>query len=207
MLPRLFLHRNTAVYRLQYSTFLNFSFLLMVQTCSKAIFIWKSKFCLGFHIDWTVVCDHVMQVESSDLISYGLIPEFIGRFPVLVSLSALNEDQLVQVIAVFRMLTSFITPPGSKMRYSVRPVRQYAIWIYLSSMVWIMQRYYSVWNRFTIDRHWQSYCSVAGSHRTTKRSWQTVQEDVRHEWCKHSGHQYSSVFVSIRNLTSSNCRN
>ncbi|KAL9241861.1 hypothetical protein vseg_015922 [Gypsophila vaccaria] len=37
-------------------------------------------------------------VESSDLIAYGLIPEFVGRFPVLVSLSALNEDQLVQVL-------------------------------------------------------------------------------------------------------------
>jgi ATP-dependent Clp protease ATP-binding subunit ClpX len=36
-------------------------------------------------------------VESSDLIAYGLIPEFIGRFPVLVSLAALDEDQLVQV--------------------------------------------------------------------------------------------------------------
>ncbi|KAF8693484.1 hypothetical protein HU200_038881 [Digitaria exilis] len=37
-------------------------------------------------------------VESGDLIAYGLIPEFIGRFPVLVSLAALNEDQLVQVL-------------------------------------------------------------------------------------------------------------
>ncbi|XP_073116096.1 CLP protease regulatory subunit CLPX1, mitochondrial-like isoform X3 [Elaeis guineensis] len=37
-------------------------------------------------------------VESSDLIAYGLIPEFIGRFPVLVSLSALSEDQLVRVL-------------------------------------------------------------------------------------------------------------
>ncbi|XP_043718195.1 CLP protease regulatory subunit CLPX1, mitochondrial-like isoform X1 [Telopea speciosissima] len=37
-------------------------------------------------------------VESSDLIAYGLIPEFIGRFPILISLSALNEDQLVQVL-------------------------------------------------------------------------------------------------------------
>ncbi|XP_042490259.1 CLP protease regulatory subunit CLPX1, mitochondrial-like [Macadamia integrifolia] len=37
-------------------------------------------------------------VESGDLIAYGLIPEFIGRFPILVSLSALNEDQLVQVL-------------------------------------------------------------------------------------------------------------
>ncbi|XP_020099315.1 CLP protease regulatory subunit CLPX1, mitochondrial-like isoform X3 [Ananas comosus] len=37
-------------------------------------------------------------VESGDLISYGLIPEFVGRFPILVSLSMLNEDQLVQVL-------------------------------------------------------------------------------------------------------------
>uniref|UniRef100_A0A2P2KUL3 ATP-dependent clp protease ATP-binding subunit clpx n=2 Tax=Rhizophora mucronata TaxID=61149 RepID=A0A2P2KUL3_RHIMU len=37
-------------------------------------------------------------VESSDLIAYGLIPEFIGRFPILVSLSALTEDQLMRVL-------------------------------------------------------------------------------------------------------------
>ena len=38
------------------------------------------------------------QVESADLIAYGLIPEFIGRFPILISLSALTEDQLMQVL-------------------------------------------------------------------------------------------------------------
>ncbi|THU49788.1 hypothetical protein C4D60_Mb06t13210 [Musa balbisiana] len=37
-------------------------------------------------------------VESSDLIAYGLIPEFVGRFPILVSLLSLSEDQLVQVL-------------------------------------------------------------------------------------------------------------
>ncbi|XP_017258866.1 CLP protease regulatory subunit CLPX1, mitochondrial-like isoform X3 [Daucus carota subsp. sativus] len=37
-------------------------------------------------------------VETGDLIAYGLIPEFVGRFPVLVTLSALDEDQLVQVL-------------------------------------------------------------------------------------------------------------
>ncbi|KAL6219281.1 hypothetical protein ACLB2K_012486 [Fragaria x ananassa] len=37
-------------------------------------------------------------VESADLIAYGLIPEFIGRFAILVSLSALTEDQLVEVL-------------------------------------------------------------------------------------------------------------
>ncbi|KAL8527651.1 hypothetical protein ACS0TY_005483 [Phlomoides rotata] len=37
-------------------------------------------------------------VESGDLTTYGLIPEFVGRFPVVVSLSALVEDQLVKVL-------------------------------------------------------------------------------------------------------------
>ncbi|KAL0335317.1 UNVERIFIED_CONTAM: CLP protease regulatory subunit CLPX2, mitochondrial [Sesamum radiatum] len=37
-------------------------------------------------------------VESGDLTAYGLIPEFVGRFPVVVNLSALDEDQLVQVL-------------------------------------------------------------------------------------------------------------
>ncbi|KAL3729238.1 hypothetical protein ACJRO7_026355 [Eucalyptus globulus] len=47
----------------------------------------------------TLVASSLLQsVESGDLIAYGLIPEFVGRFPVLVSLSALTEDQLVQVL-------------------------------------------------------------------------------------------------------------
>jgi ATP-dependent Clp protease ATP-binding subunit ClpX len=46
----------------------------------------------------SVTSSLLQSVESSDLIAYGLIPEFIGRFPILVSLSALTEDQLVQVL-------------------------------------------------------------------------------------------------------------
>ncbi|XP_068664864.1 CLP protease regulatory subunit CLPX1, mitochondrial-like [Aristolochia californica] len=38
-------------------------------------------------------------VESGDLIAFGLIPEFVGRFPILVSLTSLSEDQLVQVLS------------------------------------------------------------------------------------------------------------
>ncbi|CAN6869223.1 unnamed protein product [Brassica oleracea] len=45
------------------------------------------------------VASNLMEtVESSDLIAYGLIPEFVGRFPVLVSLSALTENQLMEVL-------------------------------------------------------------------------------------------------------------
>lgn len=37
-------------------------------------------------------------VQAQDVIKYGVIPEFMGRFPVLVGLDALNEDQLVRVL-------------------------------------------------------------------------------------------------------------
>ncbi|XP_031483248.1 CLP protease regulatory subunit CLPX1, mitochondrial-like isoform X2 [Nymphaea colorata] len=48
--------------------------------------------------DAAVTSSLLKSVESGDLIAYGLIPEFVGRFPILVSLSSLNEDQLVQVL-------------------------------------------------------------------------------------------------------------
>ncbi|CAM0883990.1 unnamed protein product [Alopecurus aequalis] len=46
----------------------------------------------------TVTSSLLESVESGDLAKYGLIPEFIGRLPILVSLAALDEDQLVQVL-------------------------------------------------------------------------------------------------------------
>lgn len=36
--------------------------------------------------------------EPHDLIKYGLIPEFIGRIPITVSLTDLNEDALVNIL-------------------------------------------------------------------------------------------------------------
>ena len=38
------------------------------------------------------------EVTAQDAIKYGVIPEFMGRFPVLVGLDPLNEDQLVRVL-------------------------------------------------------------------------------------------------------------
>ena len=37
-------------------------------------------------------------VEPNDLVAYGLIPEFIGRFPVITATRGLDEDQMVQVL-------------------------------------------------------------------------------------------------------------
>jgi len=38
------------------------------------------------------------KVEPEDLVKYGLIPEFIGRLPVLTSLEELNEEALIQIL-------------------------------------------------------------------------------------------------------------
>ncbi|RUO61948.1 ATP-dependent protease ATP-binding subunit ClpX [Pseudidiomarina insulisalsae] len=40
----------------------------------------------------------LQQVEPEDLVKYGLIPEFIGRLPVLATLEELDEDALVQIL-------------------------------------------------------------------------------------------------------------
>jgi ATP-dependent Clp protease ATP-binding subunit ClpX len=37
-------------------------------------------------------------VEPSDLVKYGLIPEFIGRLPVIATLDELDQDALIQIL-------------------------------------------------------------------------------------------------------------
>ena len=40
----------------------------------------------------------LQDVEPEDLIKYGLIPEFVGRLPVIATLEELDEDALVQIL-------------------------------------------------------------------------------------------------------------
>ena len=37
-------------------------------------------------------------VEAGDLIDFGMIPEFVGRFPALVPFHSLNESMLVRIL-------------------------------------------------------------------------------------------------------------
>src|SRR5690554_5771311 len=43
--------------------------------------------------------DIFTRVEPEDLVKYGLIPEFIGRLPVVATLTELDEDALVQILS------------------------------------------------------------------------------------------------------------
>lgn len=38
------------------------------------------------------------KVEARDLVEFGMIPEFVGRLPVVVSLHSLDEDSLVKIL-------------------------------------------------------------------------------------------------------------
>jgi ATP-dependent Clp protease ATP-binding subunit ClpX len=48
--------------------------------------------------DRRTISDILQSVEPEDLIKYGLIPEFVGRLPVVATLSELDEDALVQIL-------------------------------------------------------------------------------------------------------------
>jgi len=49
----------------------------------------KSEYKLG---------DLLSQVQPEDLLKFGLIPEFIGRLPVIATLHELNEDALIDIL-------------------------------------------------------------------------------------------------------------
>ncbi|KAJ2079165.1 ATP-binding protein [Coemansia sp. RSA 988] len=59
--------------------------------------------------------------EPSDLNKYGLIPEFIGRLPVVTSVGALNKDALVRVLveprnALVRQYEALLALSGARLR-------------------------------------------------------------------------------------------
>ena len=82
--------------------------------------IGKGRRSLGFRtagpgIDAVKTSDELMtQVTHDDLLQYGLIPEFVGRIPVVVSLQSLDKAALVQILtepknALVRQFEEFLS--------------------------------------------------------------------------------------------------
>lgn len=55
---------------------------------------------IGFGVsgDYSCARSRVHSELSNDLVNYGMIPEFVGRFPILVELSELNKNELLDII-------------------------------------------------------------------------------------------------------------
>ena len=54
---------------------------------------------MGFNASFSTVGDiDLAEVVPDDLVRYGLIPEFVGRFSSYVSLHALSKQQLISIL-------------------------------------------------------------------------------------------------------------
>ena len=49
--------------------------------------------------DELAIGDVLGSVEPEDLVKYGLIPEFVGRLPVVATLEELDEDALIEILS------------------------------------------------------------------------------------------------------------
>lgn len=63
----------------------------------------KGKRSLGLHAEVSkkkdeTVSELLAQVEPEDLVRFGLIPEFIGRLPVIATLDELDEKALIEIL-------------------------------------------------------------------------------------------------------------
>lgn len=71
------------------------------------------------------------QVTATDLTNYGLIPEFVGRLPVLVELEALTERDLVQILtrprnALVRQYQEIFSSYGVNLSFGKRALQSLA---------------------------------------------------------------------------------
>jgi len=62
-------------------------------------------------------------VESGDLLKFGFIPEFVGRVPLVVGLSDLNHEELIQVLtepknALIRQYEALFSMDGVELEFS-----------------------------------------------------------------------------------------
>ena len=61
-----------------------------------------NKTSLGFNSELNTeekkTAEFIKQMQPQDLIKYGLIPEFVGRLPIVVGLNELDEEALVSIL-------------------------------------------------------------------------------------------------------------
>jgi ATP-dependent Clp protease ATP-binding subunit ClpX len=72
-----------------------------------------------------------MNVESEDLLKYGLIPEFIGRLPVVTMLAELTEEELILILtepknAIIKQYKKLLSMDGVELEFEEEALRALA---------------------------------------------------------------------------------
>ena len=75
--------------------------------------------------------DALKDVRPEDLTKYGLIPEFVGRLPIVVTLDGLDEDALVRILtepknALCKQYEALLDMDGVKLTFEEDAVREIA---------------------------------------------------------------------------------
>ncbi len=75
--------------------------------------------------------DALKDVRPEDLTKYGLIPEFVGRLPIVVTLDGLDEDALVRILtepknALCKQYEALLDMDGVKLTFEEEAVREIA---------------------------------------------------------------------------------
>ena len=91
---------------------------------------------IGFNAEIAVKTEHeeaelLAQVQPEDLIKYGLIPEFVGRVPICVSLEGLDENALVRVLkepknAIIKQYKKLFEIDGVELEFEEDAIREIA---------------------------------------------------------------------------------
>ena len=76
------------------------------------------------------ISDMFQEIEPEDLIKFGIIPELVGRMPVITALAELGEDALVQILtepknALVKQYSKLLAMEGVELE--VRPAALKAI--------------------------------------------------------------------------------
>ncbi len=75
--------------------------------------------------------DLLRQIMPEDLLKYGLIPEFVGRVPVVCTLDALDEDALVRILtepknALVKQFKYLLEMDGTELEFQDEALRRIA---------------------------------------------------------------------------------
>jgi len=87
---------------------------------------------IGFHETKSRLTEKlniVSRVETEDLVKFGLIPEFIGRFPVVCALNALTESDLLDILmkpknAIARQYQKFFEMEGVELTFTDEALKE-----------------------------------------------------------------------------------
>ncbi len=94
------------------------------------------KVAIGFGVERerveNITDDEILSsVEPEDLVHYGLIPELVGRVPVIVSLTSLDQDALIRILteprnAVLTQYEHYFDMEGIKLSFTPSALRAVA---------------------------------------------------------------------------------